>query len=283
MAYDTEDPIVVTPPTEVETEQESEVTSVAGNRGTAAAIVQNEPKPQSTYTFTRQDIKDIAKEEVQEEVDKGTFNEIVQANPETSGSEPDLEALKVGGVKYIIPIGTSVEANPTLAGTEADLTALEVGDTKYKVPQPTEVVANPTLAGTEAALEGLQVGNTKYKVGGSGGGHCYYIKALMRSVIFPNHYYAFLYFTNADLTTPAEFQADLASKYPDGYPISSRGTYTGGGECKIAFEIHAQTNTKLQFNKILSILTSNNTINAYAGNETAFTADNTNVIVTKIY
>lgn len=164
-----EDAIVVNPPQELETNNESETVQVDGPRGTADARTGTEPQAQRTYTFTKHDIKAIADEALQEAIDKGEFDDIVEANPTIEGSEPNLESLKVGSTKYQIPSGTNVVANPTLAGTESALTGLEVGSTKYKVEQPTNVQANPTLAGTENELTGLQVGTTKFAIGKSVG------------------------------------------------------------------------------------------------------------------
>jgi hypothetical protein len=285
MAYEQEDAIVVTPPTEIETESESETTPVAGNRGTSAAIVHNEPKPSREFTYTREDIKAFARDEVQKLVDEGKFDDIVEANPETTGSEPELESLKVGGVKYQIPSGTPVAANPTLAGTESALTGLKVGDTKYKVEQPTEVIANPTLAGTEAALEGLQVGNAKYKVGGGDGGykHCYQVALQMASSGLTS-IARFLYFTNnGDITDGATFKADLAERGFKSYDSDVNKVYPVNAVCVVS--------SKLVFLRYISGLATNSNYigvqyiqyNPSNGSIDIFDGSSNSTTVTKIY
>lgn len=164
--YEDDGPIVVTPPQQIEIETENGTTLVSGSHGTAAPVVGNAPKTSREYTYTRADIKQFAREEVNESID-----EVVEANPALAGTEADLTGLKVGDTKYKVPTGTNVEANPTLAGTESDLEGLEVGETKYKVPP--RVSANPTLDGTEAVLEAIQIATTKYKVGGGSSGQKY--------------------------------------------------------------------------------------------------------------
>ena len=219
--YEDDGPIVVTPPQQIEIETENGTTLVSGSHGTAAPVVGNAPKTSREYTYTRADIKQFAREEVNESID-----EVVEANPALAGTEADLTGLKVGDTKYKVPTGTNVEANPTLEGTESDLEGLKVGATKYKVPP--RVIPNPTLEGTEANLEGLQVGNTKYKVGGGGSSeykHCYIVSLKYSS------YYGrarLLYFTNGELSGDSNSdraKSLAADLYNRGF-VSSNKQYT---------------------------------------------------------
>lgn len=176
---------------------------------------------------------------------------------------------------------TKITANPTLEGTENDLEGVEIDSTKYVIPP--RVSANPELEGTESELTGLKIGNTKYKASSGGGGsHCYYLKVLMQALMFPNAYYAFNYYTNAVLTTLSDFYADLIAKYPNGYPISSRGSSTSAGGTKYAHLIYPESVTdKISVRDILSIANSDSSIsNTY---ETAFVLSQNTATMTKIY
>jgi len=108
MAYETEDPIVVNPPQQIETNEEVETSTRNAGQSQATAIVTNESRPQRTYTFTREDIKKFAKDALEEAVEHGAFDNVVQANPILAGTESELTGLEVNGTKYKVISSTDV-------------------------------------------------------------------------------------------------------------------------------------------------------------------------------